>query len=175
MLHSLKYATASACLLLASVAGLPAAQAAPAPSSTTTGVHAASSSTLTHAQAATRLRQAGITWTTSGHCDDRRRSNCTSFSGIRVRTIQGISALKRNSRCPITITGGTERGHASGTYSHGNGYKLDIKLDRCVNNWIKAHSRRSHDRGDAVVYTGTVRGVRAAYALERNHWDITFR
>ena len=41
---------------------------------------------------------------TAGHCSDRGKRKCTSFS-----------------------TGGTEDGHASGTYSHWNGYKADIK------------------------------------------------
>jgi hypothetical protein len=35
--------------------------------------------------------------------------------------VSGIITLKNASGCSINITGGTETGHASGTYSHWNG------------------------------------------------------
>jgi hypothetical protein len=35
------------------------------------------------------------------------------------------------------VQGGTEVGHSSGTYSHYNGYKIDIGLNTCHSNYIK--------------------------------------
>lgn len=45
--------------------------------------------------------------------------------------------LKRSSGCSVNATGGTEVGHASGTYSHWNGYKIDISKYTCVGNYIR--------------------------------------
>src|SRR5919112_2171393 len=80
---------------------------------------------LTQAQAASQLSAAGITWSSSGGCTDRYNSTCTSFEQINQSTVSGVITLKRSSGCAINITGGTETGHASGTYSHWNGYKVD--------------------------------------------------
>ena len=129
---------------------------------------------LTHAQAAQRLRAAGIRWVSTGNCSNKKNRRCTSFDGVREHTINGLVALKKNSGCPVVVTGGTETGHAKGTKSHENGYKIDIRPDSCVSKWILAHSKFSYDRGDAKVYRGTLAGRTVDYARERNHWDITF-
>lgn len=45
---------------------------------------------LTHAEAAARLKAAGITWWSSGDCANRNRPECTSFEQIRAATIAGV-------------------------------------------------------------------------------------
>ncbi|MEV4513344.1 hypothetical protein AB0K00_30750 [Dactylosporangium sp. NPDC049525] len=127
---------------------------------------------VSHSSAASQLRAAGIGWTSSGNCSDRNNATCTSFEGIRQASISGIITFKRASGCAITITAGTETGHAGGTYSHWNGYKLDIAKTSCVNGYIT----RSY------TYVGYIAGwgyqYRAAsgnlYTDEGNHWDITY-
>ncbi|MGC3859938.1 hypothetical protein ACPSM1_07075 [Micromonospora chersina] len=127
---------------------------------------------ISHSSATSQLRAAGISWTSSGNCSDRYVSTCTSFEGIRQATIDGIITFKRASGCAITITAGTEVGHASGTYSHWNGYKVDIAPSTCIQNYISA----------AYTYVGYISGwgyqYRAPsgnlYTLEGNHWDILY-
>ncbi|HEY7596500.1 MAG TPA: hypothetical protein VH969_25360 [Actinophytocola sp.] len=122
---------------------------------------------LTHSQATSRLRSSGITWSSSGGCSDRYNSTCTSFEQVNLTTIQGIQTLKSASGCAINVTGGTEVGHASGTYSHWNGYKLDISLYTCVGNYIRG----------SFTYIGGSKyqsGSGNIYYLEGNHWDITY-
>lgn len=127
---------------------------------------------VSHSSAASQLRAAGISWTSSGNCSNRNNPTCTSFEGIRQASINGIITFKRASGCAITITAGTETGHASGTYSHWNGYKLDIRKTSCVNGYIT----RSY------TYVGYISGwgyqYRAAsgnlYTDEGNHWDILY-
>jgi hypothetical protein len=122
---------------------------------------------LTHAQATSRLRAAGITWSSSGNCSDRYNPTCTSFEQVNLATIQGAETLKSASGCALNITGGTEVGHASGTYSHWNGYKLDYSLYTCVGNYIRNY----------FTYIGgnTWRsGSGNIYFLESNHWDVTY-
>ncbi|WP_245614358.1 hypothetical protein [Actinokineospora inagensis] len=92
---------------------------------------------LTQSQATARLRSSGITWSSSGNCSDRANSTCTSFDQVNLSTIQGAQTLKGASGCALNITGGTEVGHASGTYSHYNGYKLDFALNTCLTNYVK--------------------------------------
>ncbi|RZS34470.1 hypothetical protein EV193_109261 [Herbihabitans rhizosphaerae] len=122
---------------------------------------------LTHAQATSRLRAAGITWSSSGNCSDRNNPTCTSFSQVNLATIQGAETLKKASGCALNITGGTETGHASGTYSHWNGYKLDYSLYTCVGNYIR--NNFSYIGGNKWKS-----GSGNIYFLESNHWDVTY-
>ncbi|MGV9563640.1 hypothetical protein [Streptomyces sp. NPDC003480] len=133
----------------------------------------ASPAKYTHAAAAQQLRQAGIGWTSSGGCGDRNNSRCTSFEQINRTTVSGVTAFKRASRCAVTITGGTERGHASGTYSHWNGYKVDIKVTSCVDAYVTTKFRYVGPRpGDrARQYKSPAGNV---YAREGSHWDVTY-
>ncbi|MFF5537142.1 hypothetical protein ACFY71_32550 [Streptomyces cinerochromogenes] len=133
----------------------------------------ASGGKLTHQQAAAKLRSAGVSWTSSGHCSDRNRKTCTSFSRINSGTVDGIIAFKRASGCRITITGGTETGHAGGRYSHWNGYKVDITPTTCVTRYIKRHYDYIGRRGDGAPMYRTPAGN--VYANEGNHWDITYK
>ncbi|CNF41572.1 Uncharacterised protein [Mycobacterium tuberculosis] len=118
------------------------------------------------------LRAAGIRWRSTGGCSDRTIRTCTSFEGVRWGTIKGLIDFAESSDCTIIITGGTERGHAPGTYSHANGYKLDIAPGRCVDAAIKRYPSAGTRGDDARLYRapdGTV------FAREKDHWDITFR
>ncbi|GGW82447.1 hypothetical protein [Streptomyces griseoloalbus] len=126
----------------------------------------------THAQAAAVLKQADISWSSSGGCSNRENSRCTSFTKINKPTIAGLVAFKKASRCAVRVTGGTERGHASGTYSHYNGYKADIALNSCVNKYITSRFKHTGKRSDgATLYKSPAGNV---YAREGNHWDITY-
>jgi hypothetical protein len=127
---------------------------------------------LSHADAANRLRNAGITWSSSGNCSDRNNPTCTSFSQINLDTIRGVVTLKGASGCAVNVTGGTETGHAGGTYSHWNGYKVDISPYACVSNYITGTFAFIGYRGDgAALYQS---GAGNVYARESNHWDITY-
>ncbi|BCL14560.1 hypothetical protein [Micromonospora sagamiensis] len=127
---------------------------------------------ISHSSATSQLRAAGISWTSSGGCSDRYNPTCTSFEGIRQATIDGIITFKRVSGCAITITAGTEVGHSDGTYSHWNGYKVDIALSTCIQNYISSH----------FAYVGYISGFgyqyRSAsgnlYTKEGSHWDILY-
>ncbi|MEU8260361.1 hypothetical protein AB0C02_07045 [Micromonospora sp. NPDC048999] len=127
---------------------------------------------VSHASATSQLSAAGIGWVSSGNCSDRNTSTCTSFEGIRQATIDGIITFKRASGCAITITGGTETGHASGTYSHWNGYKVDIAKTTCVANWItSAYTYMGYISGWGYQYRAPSGNL---YTDEGNHWDILY-
>jgi hypothetical protein len=132
----------------------------------------ASGRKLTHAEATAKLRAAGITWSSSGNCSNRNNPSCTSFEQINSGTIDGIITLKRASGCAINITGGTETGHASGTYSHWNGYKVDITPNTCISNYITRNFTYIGLRGDgARMYRSAAGNI---YARESSHWDILY-
>ena len=127
---------------------------------------------LTDAQAASQLSAVGITRVSTGGCTTRSISTCTSYEQINQETVSGIKTFKSISGCAITITGGTEVGHASGTYSHYNGYKVDVRPTTCVSNYITSRYTYSGTRGDgAALYTAPSGNV---YARESSHWDITY-
>ncbi|MFB9830686.1 hypothetical protein [Actinoallomurus acaciae] len=130
------------------------------------------SAPLHQQEAGSLLHAAGVRWTSSGHCTRRRNPHCTSFEGLRPSTLDGVLRLREASRCGLVISGGTERGHAHGPYSHGSGHKLDILPSRCLNHFVRRHYHRVHRRGDgAALYRTADRNL---FARERSHWDITF-
>ncbi len=127
---------------------------------------------LSQAQAESRIRGAGIGISSSGNCSNRNNSTCTSLDQINDSTVDGIVTLKRASGCAMTITGGTETGHASGTYSHWNGYKVDIAFSSCIGSYILNNFSYIGKRGDgAPMYKSAAGNI---YAKESNHWDITY-
>jgi len=134
---------------------------------TTTTLSASAHTKISHSNATSQLSAAGITWSSSGNCSDRYNSSCTSFEQINQETISGIKTLKSISGCSINATGGTEVGHASGTYSHWNGYKIDISKYTCVGSYIRNN----------FSYIGGYKYKSASgniYYDEGNHWDITY-
>jgi hypothetical protein len=127
---------------------------------------------LTHAQAANQLAAAGVTWVSSGDCADRTKPACTSFSGIRQSTVDGVRTLKAASGCPVVVTGGTEAGHAAGVYSHWNGWKIDIRRNACLD----AYVARWFKRLGIVEGWGEQWLARSGnlYTNEGRHWDVVF-
>lgn len=136
------------------------APAAPASAHTT-------ATKLHNADAVSRLDGSGIKVTSSGSCSDRNKSNCTSLEQVNLTTIKGAQTLKKASKCALTVTGGTETGHASGTYSHWNGYKLDFHMTSCLTKYVK---------GNFSSIGGSKWKSKAGnvYYDEGNHWDVTF-
>lgn len=127
---------------------------------------------LSQAQAAARISAAGIKVSSSGNCSTRSKSNCTSLDQINEATVTGIITFHSASGCAVTITGGTEVGHASGTYSHYNGYKVDISPTSCVTSYIHSSFKYQGLRGDgAPLYKSAAGNL---YADEGSHWDITY-
>ncbi|MEU5262725.1 hypothetical protein [Amycolatopsis sp. NPDC021455] len=127
---------------------------------------------LTQAQAASQLSAAGVTHSSSGNCTDRNNPTCTSYEQINQSTVDGVITLKRAGGCAVNITGGTETGHASGTYSHWNGYKVDTAHNSCLDGYIKNNFTYIGLRGDGYPQWQAASGN--LYADEGNHWDITY-
>lgn len=147
----------------------PAKSAAPAAAQDTPTLAATK---ISHSQATSRFRSSGITWSSSGGCSDRNNPTCTSFSQLNLASAQGAQTLKSASGCAVHITGGTETGHAGGTYSHWNGYKLDFRPGSCLSGYITGTFTYIGERGDgAALYKAASGNI---YARESNHWDVTF-
>jgi hypothetical protein len=128
---------------------------------------------VSHSSAAAQFSAAGISWTSSGGCSDRNTPTCTSFEGIRQATIDGAITLKNASGCSLLITGGTETGHADGTYSHWNGYKLDLSRTTCLTSWIhNTYTYIGPRSGDGAAQYQAASGN--VYADEGSHWNVTY-
>ncbi|SCK31633.1 hypothetical protein [Streptomyces sp. WMMB 322] len=122
---------------------------------------------MSHSAAVSKLNGAGISITSSGGCSDRNKPNCTSLEQVNSATIDGAITLKNASNCSLTVTGGTETGHASGTYSHWNGYKLDFSMTSCLSNYVK-------NTFTSIGGSKWQSGSGNIYFDEGNHWDVTF-
>src|SRR3954447_6286703 len=124
---------------------------------------------LSQSAAASQLSAAGVTHSSSGGCTTRSNSTCTSYEQINQTTVTGVITLKHASGCAINITGGTEVGHASGTYSHWNGYKVDISHNSCIDGYIHNAFTRIANRGDGYPQWEAASGN--IYCDEGSHWD----
>ncbi|KAI0815731.1 hypothetical protein GGR55DRAFT_359247 [Xylaria sp. FL0064] len=127
---------------------------------------------LTQAEAESRLRAGGVGWTSSGGCTDKNNPTCTSFDGVYSGTVAGAITLKGACGCTVTITGGTETGHASGTYSHANGYKFDFAKNSALNSYITNSFTHIANRADGYPQWQAASGN--IYCDEGNHWDVTY-
>jgi hypothetical protein len=119
------------------------------------------------------LRSNDISWRSNGHCSDRNRVDCTSFEGMRWGSIDGLIDFKEDSGCRLMVSGGTERGHAKGRYSHANGYMIDVMPTRCTDRHITRAYRHTGVRGDGAELYRSRENV--IFAREDSHWDILFR
>ncbi len=127
---------------------------------------------LTQSQAAAQLSAHGITHSSSGGCTTRSNPTCTSYEQINQSTVSGVITYRSASGCAVNITGGTEVGHASGTYSHYNGYKVDITRSTCNDHWITTAYTYIGLRGDGYpMYRAPSGNV---YTNEGSHWDIVY-
>ncbi|CAE6461712.1 unnamed protein product [Rhizoctonia solani] len=115
------------------------------------------------------MEAAGVYASSTGGCTDRNNRRCTSYEGIWGTTVNGVIKLKQECRCAITITGGTEVGHAAGRYSHAKGHKVDFRLNSGLNDFITKF-KRINDRGDGSPQYESPGGN--IYAKEGNHWDV---
>ena len=138
----------------------------------TAGPAEASGYKMSQSAAASSLRSVGITWSSSGGCTNRNNRTCTSFEQINSGTVNGVKTLRTASGCAVNITGGTETGHASGTYSHWNGYKVDTSKSSCLNSYITRSFTRIANRGDGYPQWRSAAGN--IYCDEGNHWDILY-
>jgi hypothetical protein len=128
---------------------------------------------MSHALATDWLRSGGVRMKSTGNCSSKHVHHCTSLDSVRTGTIARMIELKRESGCPIMVTGGTEAGHAPGQYSHGNGYKIDISHNACVDRYITRYHAKAGVRSDgARLYRS---GSGTVFANESDHWDILFR
>ncbi|MDR3378606.1 MAG: hypothetical protein P4M10_07970, partial [Verrucomicrobiae bacterium] len=137
---------------------------------TTTG---GSGTGLSQSAAQQELTAAGIGVSSSGNCSDASNPNCTSLQGMRQDTINELISLKSDCGCTITVTGGTEVGHAAGDESHSTGYKADINPTSQVSNYITTNFKQIANRSSDGAQQWVDGSTGAVYARESNHWDIS--
>lgn len=161
--------TASAATMFAGIAGASASTnlSDPVTNVAPAGVVAPQEAKLSHSEAKSMLASSGISLSSSGGCSDRDEPTCTSLEQVNEESIEGAQALASASGCDLTVTGGTEVGHADGTYSHYNGYKLDFSMTDCLSNYITS-SYTSIGGSKWEAPSGNI------YYDESNHWDVTF-
>uniref|UniRef100_A0A0W0G2D6 Peptidoglycan-binding domain 1 protein n=1 Tax=Moniliophthora roreri TaxID=221103 RepID=A0A0W0G2D6_MONRR len=140
---------------------------------TATPLEERSGTPLTQAQAEALLIPQGITASSTGGCTTKSNPSCTSYDGILSGTVDGVITLKNAAGLSsLLITGGTEVGHASGTLSHANGYKVDVRHQTQLDNYIKTTFTQIANRGDGFPQWRAASGN--IYCDEGSHWDITY-
>ncbi|GAA3213684.1 hypothetical protein [Actinocorallia longicatena] len=121
----------------------------------------------------TTFRAQGVKRFSSGGCTQRWKHGCTSYEGMRRGTVEGILAFRKASRCKVTVSGGTEKGHARMRFSHENGYKIDIMPTKCVTKYIHRTMKKVGERSDGSEMYRVRPGQ--LFANEHDtHWDIFY-
>jgi len=123
------------------------------------------SGTYTHKEALDLLSREGITVASSGKCSDRNSKTCTSLDEIRKSTIKGLIEFKNLVKSDLTVTAGTENGHTAGKFSHGNGYKFDLRKNDEVTEYIEKNFKSV---GRNLWADGN-----NFFLKEGDHWDVT--
>lgn len=139
----------------------------PNPSALTSGrntsPNSVSAGQYTDAEARSALSAAGITvWESA--------PGRTRFDNINQATINEAVRIRQACGCAVVVTGGTESGHAGGTYSHASGYKIDLDDSPALNNYITSNYTRSGTRSDGAARYIAPNG--AEYYREGHHWDV---
>jgi hypothetical protein len=96
-----------------------------------------------------------------------------SLAGTRAETVQEIVKIKNECGCDIFVTSGTEGSHAEGTYSHYNGYKVDLRPNQALDDYIRGNYQDIGLRRDGARQYRSPSG--AVYAREGDHWDVLVR
>ena len=100
-------------------------------------------------------------------------TNQTGLEGIRKETLDVAKIFSEKNNMDVTITGGTEEGHAVGEISHGTGHKLDFGfksnpgMSEIVEKWESAGIRKT-DKAPGYIDPETG----AIFWKEKNHWDV---
>ena len=95
------------------------------------------------------------------------------LQGIKQETISEVINLKNSCGCDITVTSATGGTHNPGEYSHGNGWKIDLRLTESLTNYITRNYTKLANRSDGAQMYRAPNGN--LYALEDDHWDIQVR
>lgn len=120
-----------------------------------------------HEDAMKELQKANVSVVSTGNCSDASKSNCTSLDGVKQNTIQRITELQKASGDQLIITGGTETGHANGTYSHSSGYKIDLRPTSKLNTYITQNFEKIGDNKYKDSNGNTY------WRHPPDHWDVT--
>lgn len=94
----------------------------------------------------------------------------TMMEGLKQKAIDEAINLKRSCGCEVYITSATGGTHAQGEFSHGNGYKIDLRLNSELNDYITKNYSPLPNRSDGARMYRAPSG--ALYAKEGNHWDV---
>lgn len=108
-------------------------------------------------------------WSSTEGMDTSWRSNGTTdtahFKASTVAFLDHLNDLAQRNGVTFVITGGAERGyHASGTYSHANGYKVDISDEGAM--WGSKPFKVLHMALAPFKH-------QIVHELENAHYDIT--
>ncbi len=111
----------------------------------------------------------------SGPCTTGNTSGCSNLVGMPASTYSGLQNLRQNCpTCTLTISGGTEGGHAS----HGPSLPpVDIRFDPSLDNLILKNQISAPQviPGVGTVYTSKIGNRNATFLKESDHWHVVFQ
>ncbi|MDQ5961470.1 MAG: hypothetical protein QG581_391 [Patescibacteria group bacterium] len=129
--------------------------------------------TYSHTEAVQALSSKGIGTSSSGNCSDQNNKSCTSLDGIPKATIEDIIRLKEGTKCPVTVTGGTEVGHKS----HGTGLPVvDLSENTCLEQYFSQNKPVGYDV-TKICADGTSQAASyncGSYVEAQAHFHIQF-
>lgn len=119
---------------------------------------------LSESEARARLEAAGI-----------ELKPGSGYAGLQPHVIDRIIAMDQACGCNITVTEATAGTHAAGTYSHANGYKLDLRTRNNTNliNYVQNQYSYGYSWSDGTSVYVSPDGKNKC-AVESTHMDCQF-
>lgn len=102
-------------------------------------------------------------------------SSSVSLEGIQPHMIDEVIALNQSCNCNVHITSATDGNHAAGTFSHGTGFKVDLRTrdNPTLVNYVQTLPYSgSWSDGTRTYYDAASCGT---YAVEGDHIDVVYR
>jgi hypothetical protein len=110
----------------------------------------------------------------AGPCTTGQTSGCTNLNDLPVTTVTGLEDLQKECGCSLTISGGTEGGHAS----HGpNLPPVDLRFNSALDGYILDNQVSTVQQTPlGPIYTSKVGDRNATFLKESNppHWHVVF-
>lgn len=98
-----------------------------------------------------------------------------SLEGVQQHVIAAANDLASKCGCAVVITEGTGGSHADGTYSHANGYKLDLRTfdNPTLLNYVQRLPPAGQWSDGTKLYSD--QSSCATYAVEGDHIDVVYK
>lgn len=108
---------------------------------------------------------------------DQIAGGCTNWRDVKPEAKEYIENLANECECDLVVTGGSEKGHADGVFSHENGDKVDLRNTQGINTFVEENPDRferldNNSKGELRYRDKKTDAVWTKETGTDPHWDV---